>query len=246
MLCLIMFASGWWIWAAKNRSDLTTAAMAPAVLTTATLVLFGAGIRAALAEYALGAENADVFASEGVLHPVPTRRQRGLLRLVGRSDRRRSPGLALLQRPPAADLVRRNDGGSPPPDPGGVRLVRGPQRRRRLWADLAHPGTLYLGLRGLPQAERWAEVITEPVWAPHAAESTWSPWHPSDMTTYRELRGHSGDSVGRNWSPKPQERPSCESMDGQKIALTSGFSASLSRQVSPSPALARPEPTWSR
>jgi hypothetical protein len=66
VLCLTMFATGWRRWAGENRKELAALAVAPAVVVTATLVLLGTGIKAALAEYAVGAANANVFTAEGV------------------------------------------------------------------------------------------------------------------------------------------------------------------------------------
>lgn len=66
VLCLIMFATGWRRWSGENRKNLAALAVAPAVAVTATLVLLGTGIKAALAEYAVGATNANVFTNQGV------------------------------------------------------------------------------------------------------------------------------------------------------------------------------------
>lgn len=66
VVCLIMFVTGWRRWASDNRKDLVALAVAPAMGVTATLVLLGTGIKAALAEYAVGAVNADHFSHEGV------------------------------------------------------------------------------------------------------------------------------------------------------------------------------------
>lgn len=66
VLCLTMFATGWRRWAAENRRDLAALAVAPSIAVTATLVLLGTGIKAALAEYVVGATNADNFTNEGV------------------------------------------------------------------------------------------------------------------------------------------------------------------------------------
>jgi hypothetical protein len=66
VLGLTMFATGWRRWAGENRDDLAVLAVAPALVVTATLVLLGTGIKAALAEYAVGAVNANVFTGEGV------------------------------------------------------------------------------------------------------------------------------------------------------------------------------------
>ena len=66
VLCLTMFATGWRRWATENRRDLAALAVAPATAVTATLVLLGTGIKAALAEYVVGASNAGHFTTEGV------------------------------------------------------------------------------------------------------------------------------------------------------------------------------------
>ena len=66
VLCLIMFATGWRRWAIESRASLAALAVAPATAVTATLVLLGTGIKAALAEYVVGAANAGHFTNEGV------------------------------------------------------------------------------------------------------------------------------------------------------------------------------------
>jgi hypothetical protein len=66
VLCLTMFATGWRRWAIENQKDLAGLAVAPAIIVTATLVLLGTGIKAALAEYVVGALNADHFTVDGV------------------------------------------------------------------------------------------------------------------------------------------------------------------------------------
>jgi hypothetical protein len=65
-LCLIMFATGWRRWAGENRRNISALAVGPAILATATLVLLGTGIKAALAEYAVGAAAAGIFTNEGL------------------------------------------------------------------------------------------------------------------------------------------------------------------------------------
>jgi hypothetical protein len=66
VLCLIMFATAWWRWAAQNRRDLAALAVAPSIAVTATLVLLATGIKATLAETVVGAVNDEVFTDEGI------------------------------------------------------------------------------------------------------------------------------------------------------------------------------------
>jgi len=63
--CLILLAAGWRRWAAKG-SSLAEQAVAPAITATATLVLFGTGLRGAMAEYLPGGINDDNFTDAGL------------------------------------------------------------------------------------------------------------------------------------------------------------------------------------
>lgn len=163
VLCLIMFATGWRLWAAENRSDLATSAIAPAVLATATLVLFGTGIKAALAEYAVGAKNADVLASEGIYTLFVlddsaayfawwgVQIAAGLLAWLAFRHRILPVWFGvvtvLILLPTLVVFA-------------WFGALNGAAGYGSIWLILA---SLYLGLRGLPQAERSAEVATEPV-----------------------------------------------------------------------------------
>ncbi len=63
--CLILLAAGWRRWAAP-ASCLAEQAVAPAITTAATLVLFGTGLRGAMAEYLPGGINDDNFTDDGL------------------------------------------------------------------------------------------------------------------------------------------------------------------------------------
>jgi hypothetical protein len=63
--CLLLLAAGWRRWAGAT-SGLAAQAMAPAITVTATLVLFGAGLRGAMSEYLPGGINDDNFTDDGV------------------------------------------------------------------------------------------------------------------------------------------------------------------------------------
>ena len=62
---LLMLSAGWRRWAGA-WSGLAEQAMAPAFLVTATLVLFGTGLRGGMAEYLPGGTNDDNFVDEGL------------------------------------------------------------------------------------------------------------------------------------------------------------------------------------
>ena len=64
-VCLLLLAAGWRRWAG-GASGLAEQAIAPALTVTATLVLFGTGMRGAMAEYLPGGINDDNFTDEGV------------------------------------------------------------------------------------------------------------------------------------------------------------------------------------
>ncbi len=64
-VCLVLVAAGWRRWAG-DASGLAAQAMAPAFTAAATLVLFGTGLRGALAEYLPGGINDDNFTDDGL------------------------------------------------------------------------------------------------------------------------------------------------------------------------------------
>lgn len=63
--CLALVAAGWRRWAG-SASGLAEASLATFVAVSATLVLFGTGLRGALAEYLPGGINDDNFTEEGL------------------------------------------------------------------------------------------------------------------------------------------------------------------------------------
>lgn len=64
-VCLVVLAAGWRRWAGST-SSLAAQAIAPALTVAATLVLFGTGLRGAMAEYLPGGINDDNFTDDGV------------------------------------------------------------------------------------------------------------------------------------------------------------------------------------
>ena len=64
-VCLVLLSAGWRRWAG-TASGLAEQAIAPALTVTATLVLFGTGLRGAMAEYLPGGINADNFNDDGL------------------------------------------------------------------------------------------------------------------------------------------------------------------------------------
>lgn len=138
VLCLTMFATGWRRWATENRRDLAALAVAPATAVTATLVLLGTGIKAALAEYVVGATNAGHFTNEGVYALFVLDDSAAYFAWWG-ADRCRAGGVAVLQGSHSAGLVRCRDGGRSSPNAGGVWHDRGPQRCRCHRSHLADP-----------------------------------------------------------------------------------------------------------